>query len=105
MKTFNEAIIEVYEGIDISHLNESEVIELKKVYLELDEILAKDGIEAIEKKLSEGFLGGALGFIFGPAIGKIVANALGVEKGILFDMLTSRLVSSALGDAIQRNAK
>lgn len=57
--------------------------------------------------LDEGFLGrlvgGAAGFLVGPTIGRIIANALGVEKGILFDMFTSRLVSAALGSAIAKS--
>jgi hypothetical protein len=58
-------------------------------------------------KLDEAFfgkvLGGVAGFLVGPTIGKIIANALGIEKGILFDMFTSRLVSTALGSAIAKN--
>ena len=57
----------------------------------------------VGSKLKEGFLGTLAGFIVGPAVGRVIANALGVEKGILFDMLTSRLVSAALGNAIQKN--
>lgn len=57
--------------------------------------------------LDEGFIGrlvgGAAGFLVGPTIGRIIANALGVEKGILFDMFTSRLVSAALGSAIAKS--
>ena len=57
--------------------------------------------------LDEGFIGrlvgGASGFLIGPTIGKVVANALGVEKGILFDLFTSRLVGIALGSAIAKS--
>lgn len=56
--------------------------------------------------MDEGFLsklvGGVAGFLVGPAIGKIIANALGVEHGILYDMFTSRLVSAVLGTAIAK---
>lgn len=56
--------------------------------------------------MDEGFLGklvgGVAGFLVGPTIGKIVAKALGVEKGILYDMFTSRLVSAVLGTAIAK---
>lgn len=55
-------------------------------------------------KLDEGFfgklVGGAAGFLAGPMIGRIIAKALGIEKGVLYDMFTSRLVSTALGAAI-----
>jgi hypothetical protein len=57
--------------------------------------------------LDEGFfgrlVGGAAGFLVGPTIGRVIANALGIEKGVLFDMFTSRLVSAALGSAIAKS--
>src|ERR1035437_62534 len=50
-------------------------------------------------QLDEAFfgkvLGGVAGFLVGPMIGKIIANCLGVEKGVLYDLFTSRLVSTA----------
>lgn len=59
------------------------------------------------KNIDEGFIGrlvgGAAGFLVGPTIGKIIARALGVEKGILYDLFTSRLVSAALGSAIAKS--
>lgn len=59
--------------------------------------------------LNEGFfgkvLGGAAGFLVGPTIGKIVARALGITTGPLYDVLTSRLVSTALGAAIAGSRK
>lgn len=60
-----------------------------------------------DEQIDEGFLssilGGAAGFFIGPSIGKYVANALGVEKGILYDLLTSRLVTTALGAAVAKS--
>jgi len=60
-------------------------------------------------QLDEGFLGkivgGVAGFLIGPTIGRIIANALGIEKGILYDMFTSRLVSTALGSALLKGQK
>ena len=56
--------------------------------------------------MDEGFLGklvgGVAGFLVGPTIGKIIANALGVNQGILYDMFTSRLVSAVLGSSIAK---
>src|SRR3972149_4180539 len=56
------------------------------------------------ENLDEGFfgklLGGAAGFVVGPTIGKIVARALGITEGPLYSVLTSRLVSTALGASI-----
>jgi len=107
MKTFNEIVNNenIFEGIDVSFLTESELQEAVIVYTKLNESFEKGGIEEVEKELQEGILGTIAGFIMGPAIGKVVANALGIEKGILYDMLTSRLVSAALGNAIQNNMR
>jgi hypothetical protein len=105
MKTFNEIIVNtsVFEGIDVSYLNEQELNEAIALYEILNESVADGGIEALETKLQEGIFGAVAGFIAGPAIGRVIANALGIDKGILYDMLTSRLVSAALGSAIQKN--
>lgn len=57
-------------------------------------------------KIDEGFfgrlVGGAAGFLAGPMLGKVIAKALGIEKGVLYDMFTSRLVGAALGSAIAK---
>lgn len=107
IKSFSEIINEtsIFEDVDISYLNEEQLEQCKSVFASLNESYKEEGIKGVEKKLEEGFLGTLAGFIIGPSIGKIIANALGVEKGILYDMLTSRLVSAALGNAIQNNAK
>jgi hypothetical protein len=107
IKTFNEIISNesIFEGMDVSYLTESELLQAVNVYTKLNESFEKGGIEELEKEIQEGILGTIAGFIMGPAIGKVVANALGIERGILYDMLTSRLVSAALGSAIQNNMK
>ncbi len=100
-------------------LNESENAEVDKFVKmfesehgkdlsKLDETFIRKMLNIDENEpLEEGFLGtlfgGAAGLIFGVSIGKIVANALGVEKGVLYDMFTSRLVTTALGAAIGKH--
>lgn len=59
-------------------------------------------LEQLEQELTnEGvigsILGGLTGFALGQGVGRIVARALGVEKGLLFDLFTSRLVGAAIG--------
>jgi hypothetical protein len=60
-----------------------------------------------ESELDESFLGklvgGVAGFLVGPTVGKIIARTLGVEKGVLYDMFTSRIVSAALGVALAKH--
>lgn len=105
MKTFNEILSDtsVFEGIDVSYLTEAELHKSVEIYHKLNEAYEEGGIKLVETKIEEGLLGGIAGFLIGPSVGKVIARALGVEKGILYDMLTSRLVSAALGSAIQKN--
>ena len=105
MKTFNEAknVQLLEESVDLTFLTESEKSEAERIYKELKEAVEIHGIEGIDEGIIASIIGGAAGFIIGPTIGKIIANALGVEKGILYDMFTSRLVSTALGAAIAKN--
>ena len=92
------------ESLEVYELDEQQLLEVSKLEKKIYEIYEKEGIAGIEKSLNEGIFGAALGFLIGPSIGRVIARALGVEKGILYDMFTSRLVSAALGNAIQNNA-
>jgi hypothetical protein len=57
--------------------------------------------------LNESILGRAIGtlggFALGPKIGKIIAKVLGIEKGPLYNILTSRIVSAALAQELTKN--
>lgn len=105
MKTFDEArqVNLLQESVDLSYLTEAEVVEAERIYKELQEAIEIHGIENIDEGILGTIIGGAAGFLLGPTIGKIIANALGIERGILYDMFTSRLVSTALGAAIAKN--
>ena len=37
------------------------------------------------------------GFALGKTVGKAIAKVLGIQKGALYDLLTSRLIGAALG--------
>lgn len=60
-----------------------------------------------EGNIDEGFLGalvgGLAGLTAGATIMKAVCKALGLEKGILYDMLTSKIICAAAGAAIGKN--
>lgn len=62
-----------------------------------------------ENNLEEGFigtvLGGIAGMTAGAAIMKAVCKTLGLEKGVLYDVLTSKMVCAAAGAAIGNNLK
>lgn len=75
-------------------LIESKSDELSKMILEGQEI-------------NEGFFGTLLGGLAGVTIGatvmKAVCKALGLEKGMIYDLLTSKLVCGIAGAAIANN--
>ena len=58
------------------------------------------------ESLNEGVLGRVLGgiggFALGPKIGGIIAKVLGISKGPLFNVLTSRIVSAALAQELTK---
>lgn len=83
---------------NLAYLTESENAELNSALDELGDV----SVEDIDEGLLGKIVGGVSGFVVGPMLGKVVARALGLEKGILYDMLTSRLVTAALGVAIAK---
>lgn len=90
-----------FKGLSLSfeHLTESENTEVDR-WVSICE-------NEYKGELDESFLGkligGVAGFLIGPTIGKIIARTLGVEKGVLYDMFTSRIVSAALGVALAKH--
>jgi uncharacterized protein YcfJ len=57
--------------------------------------------EQIEEGFLGGLLGGSVGFLVGPAIGKAICAVMGIkEDGPLGKLLTSRLVTTAMGVAL-----
>lgn len=87
--------IEILIDDNISFLNES----IEKTI---------EGLLTGEISLNESLLGRALGaiggFALGPKIGAIIARVLGIsEKGPLYNVLTSRVVSAALAQELTKN--
>lgn len=111
MKNYKEFIGQtedkpIFEAHEIEDWSQTDVLEGERIYGELMAIYESDGIEGLQN-LDEGILGkiigGVAGFVIGPSIGKVIAKALGIQKGILYDMFTSRLVGAALGTAISKS--
>ena len=115
MKTFNKYLLEntITEN-DMKLVNEGLQEEwTPELEAKIDEALAlfeaeykkEDGTYDLERlneeMTNEGLLGsiigGLTGFALGKSVGKMVAKVLGIEKGIFYDLLTSRLVGAALG--------
>ena len=114
-ETINDSINESIDNtnnnlITESDLSEEQYNEYRNFIDDLNAAFEEGGVDACneflqkcrDENMYEGFIGGLAGFLVGPSIGKIVARALGMEKGVLYDLLTSRLVSAALGNAIQK---
>lgn len=115
----------IFEGIEFykQKLPNEDQIKISNLLEETDYLIDEDYssvdieanalyiIESIgeeEEFLNEGVLSSAIGaiggFAVGPAVGKIVADVLGIEKrSMLRDFFESRLVGSALGSAIVKN--
>jgi len=119
MKTFEQYLKEgeLTDG-DVSMLKESlqtewtpELEEKVDIALEgfVKQYANEDGTYDIDKfdydATNEGFFGsifgGLAGFALGKTVGKMIAKVLGISnKGVMYEMLTSRLVGAALGIAL-----
>lgn len=95
----------IFESQEVEGLSNEEIKFNEEVYIKLQEYLKTHDIKDIDEGILGSIVGGAVGFLAGPALGKTIANALGIEKGILYDMFTSRLVTTALGAALGKGRK
>jgi len=89
----------IFESEEISGLTQDEIYEAEKVYNIILEKIENE--EEIDEGFLGGIIGGAAGALVGPAIGRAMCKALGIdEKGTLGKLLTSRLVTTAIGIAL-----
>lgn len=101
--TYNElkysAKSKIFESDQVEGLTQEEINEAEQAY---ETILCKvQNGEEIEEGFLSGLVGGAAGALVGPAIGRAICRALGIdEKGTLGKLLTSRLVTTAIGIAL-----
>ena len=111
MKNYKEFIGQkdngqIFEAHEIEDWSSTDVLEGERIYCELMSLYESDGVDGLQN-IDEGWLGklvgGVAGFVIGPAIGKVIAKALGIQKGLLYDMFTSRLVGAAFGSAISKS--
>ena len=86
------------------HINE--ITEQKQLLIESkSDELAQMIIEGqeINEGLFSTLLGGLAGVTIGATVMKAVCKALGLEKGMIYDLLTSKLVCGIAGAAIANN--
>jgi len=110
MKTFLETTLEtlsfnpdkrsmIFEEEQIEHMTDEEVKAQELMYNNFCKYLEENS-EIDLNNLDEGLFGGLVGLAAGPALGKIICKILSIEKGILYDLFTSRLFGAAAGSAI-----
>ena len=89
----------IFEAEHIKDLTPDQIQEAEKAYGILLEKLNKG--EEIDEGFFGALVGGTAGALVGPAIGRALCSALGIkEEGILGKLLTSRLVTTAMGVAL-----
>ena len=79
---------------DEIQLNESQ----EKMVNEAAEMIEEKikNVENIDEGLLGTVVGGLTGLTIGPAIGRAICKALGISSGMLYDLLTSRLFTTAV---------
>lgn len=85
----------IFESELVKDLTPDQINEAEKAYSLLLEKL-KNGEEITEGFLS-GILTGGAAALVGPTIMKAVCKCLGLDKGPLYDLLTSKLVLGSMG--------
>jgi len=89
----------IFESELIKDLSPQQIQDAENAYNILVEKLQKG--EPIDEGILGTIVGGGLGLLAGPAIGKAICSVLGIkEEGPLGKLLTSRLVTTAMGIAL-----
>ncbi len=89
----------IFEAEQIQGLTPDQIQEGEKLYALIVEKLEKG--EPIEEGFFGAVTGGVVGALVGPAVMKSICKVLGIEEGgVLGRMMTSRLVTTALGISI-----
>ena len=87
----------ISEEVDQFVLNESQMIEVENTSEHLAELIKKG---EIDEGVIGSLIGGLTGATIGPSIGKAICKALGIERGLLYDLLTSRIFTTAVASYI-----
>ena len=87
----------ISEEVDQIILNESQMIEVENASEQLSELIKKG---EIDEGVIGSLIGGLTGVTIGPSIGKAICKALGIERGLLYDLFTSRIFTTAVASYI-----
>lgn len=87
----------ISEDVNQIVLNESQLIEVESASEQIAELIKKG---EIDEGVIGSLIGGLTGVTIGPSIGKAICKALGIEKGLLYDLFTSRIFTTAVASYI-----
>jgi hypothetical protein len=89
----------IFEANEIKDFTQEQINEAEAAY---EEVLQKiENGEEVDEGFLSGLIGGGIGALAGPTIGRAICKALGIkEDGNLGKLLTSRLVTTAIGVAL-----
>lgn len=91
----------IFESSEVKGLSFEEISEGERIYNKIVDDL-KSGKD-LDEGLFGSLVGSAAGALIGPAIGRAMCRALGIdESGTLGKLLTSRLVTAAIGASLGR---
>lgn len=86
----------IFEAEEVRGTTPDQLQEAERVYSEL--VKSLENGEGVDEGFFGSLIGGGLGALAGPTIGKAICSVLGIdEKGSLGRLLTSRLITTALG--------
>ena len=85
--------------ISDNYLTEAQKIEVEIASEKILKLINENKGE-IDEGLLGSIIGGLGGLTFGPAIGKAICKALGIERGLLYNLLTSRAFTTAVASYI-----
>ena len=87
----------ISEDVNQIVLNESQLIEIENASQQIAELIKKG---EVDEGIIGSLIGGLTGVTIGPSIGKAICKALGIEKGLLYDLFTSRIFTTAVASYI-----
>ena len=87
----------ISEEVDQIVLNESQMMEVENASEQIAELIKRG---EVDEGAIGSLIGGLTGMTMGPSIGKAICKALGIEKGLLYDLFTSRIFTTAVATYI-----
>ena len=87
----------ISEEVNQIVLNEAQIVEIENTSEQIAELIKRG---EIDEGVIGSLIGGLTGVTIGPSIGKAICKALGVERGLLYDLLTSRIFTTAVASYI-----